>query len=378
MRSGDVAMVAQSEHDLLMIARALVGEVSPVAVSSFLRAPHPIPAKIGPTAMGILKQTLARGVVRELARRGGWRSVDAGGAGSAGPGGRLWERHRPVALHFSRITMDILRWLASADLGGSPGASAAPRWKIEDTTLADELMLYLAADLIEKADGRGAELVIAAGSPLGWLGFAGQLARAKHGAPPMAFDRWVQGDGAVILEALQPDLCRRWIAMEQGKRAVVEVAEMITLGGAQEVVLDSLLAAADRAGRRDLCSFVVDAAAALLAHGAPEGSNGDTRPIARIASGWVTSLAPVGPIRDRAAARRASGALLHALGRVQRWDAEHRARRFFDDDYEAAQRLLARWEVLGSSGFVRAERVFKELLSLDASSTEAPEKGLKS
>lgn len=375
MMSGDVAMVAQSEHDLLMIARALVGEVSPAAVSSLLRAPHPIPAKIGPTAMGILKQTLARGVVRELARRGGWRGVDAG---RAGPGGRLWERHRPVALHFSPITMDILRWLASAHLVGSPGASAAPRWKIEDTTLADELMLYLAADLMEQADGRAAELVVAAGSPLCWLGFAGRLARAKHAAPPMAFDRWVQGDGAVILESLQPDLCRRWIAMEQGKRAVVEVAEMITLGGAQEAVLDPLLAAADRAGRRDLCSFVVDAAAALLAHGAPEASTGDTRPIARIAAGWVKNLAPVGPIRDRAAARRASGALLRALGRVQRWDTEHRARRFFDDDYEDAQRLLARWEALGSSGFTRAERVLKELLSLDASSTEAPEGGLKS
>jgi hypothetical protein len=375
MMSGDVAMVAQSEHDLLMIARALVGEVSPAAVSSLLRAPHPLPARIGPTAMGILKQTLARGVVRELARRGGWRGD---GAGHAGQGGRLWERHRPVALHFSPMTMELLRWLASAHLGGSPGGSAAPRWKIEDTTLADELMLYLAADLLEQADGRGAELVVVAGSPLCWLGFAGRLARAKHSAPPMAFDRWVQGDGAVILEALQPDLCRRWIAMEQGKRTIIEISEMITLGAAQEAVLEPLLTSVDRAGRRDLCSFVVDAAAALLAQGAPETSTGDARPIARIASGWVKNLAPVGPMRERAAARRASGALLRALGRVQRWDAEHRARRFFDDDYEVAQRLLARWEALGSSGLMRAERVLKELESLDASSTEAPEKGLKS
>jgi FtsH ternary system domain X6 len=377
MSYGDVALVAQSEHDLLTIARALVGEVNPAAVSSLLRAPRALPPKIGPTAMGILKQTLSRGVVRELARRGGWQKSRMGAEG------RLWERHRPIALKFSPITIEILRWLSSAPLG-QPGSSSPPaawRWAMADATLADELMLYLAADLLDQAEAGAADFALVARSPLSWLGFAGRLVRAGHSPPPMVFERWVQGDGAVIFEALGPELGRRWVTMEHSKRAIVAIAEMTALGAAQGAALEALFTAVGRAGRRDLVSFVVDAGAALLDPGAAAG---DVRPPSgwypsiRIASALVKNLAPTGPMRDRAAAWRAAGALLRALGQVKRWDAEHRTRRFFDDDYESAQRLLARWEALGTSGFSHAERILKELESLDASITETPKQGSKS
>lgn len=156
--------------------------------------------------------------------------------------------------------------------------------------------------------------------------------------------------------------------MEHHKRTMASAAAMIALGAAQEAVLGALLTAADRAHRRGLVSFAVDAGASLLEHGTP----------AKSALLWVKSLTPTGPMRERAAARRAAGALLRVLGRLARWDTEHRMKRFFEDDYEGAQLLLARWDALGSSGFSRAERVLRELESLDASLDETPLEGLTS
>ena len=80
-----IKRVAASEYDILTITRGLVGQESLAALDGLLRRTRKIPPKIGTTSMGILQDTLAKGVVRELARRGGWRLHRDGRSGRAGP-----------------------------------------------------------------------------------------------------------------------------------------------------------------------------------------------------------------------------------------------------------------------------------------------------
>jgi hypothetical protein len=53
-----------------------------------------------------------------------------------------------------------------------------------------------------------------------------------------------------------------------------------------------------------------------------------------------------------------------AVGRLRQWDEQHRAVRFFDDEYAAAQHLLRRWERLGAESFRRLEAAQHELEAL--------------
>ncbi|MFP2932682.1 hypothetical protein ACLESO_47545, partial [Pyxidicoccus sp. 3LG] len=79
------------------------------------------------------------------------------------------------------------------------------------------------------------------------------------------------------------------------------------------------------------------------------------------ASRWVEGLSLTASLGQRADAARASGAFLRVLSRLARWDAEHRAVRFFDDGYEAAQLLLSEWSSFGEPGFRRAADLEREL-----------------
>jgi hypothetical protein len=102
----------------------------------------------------------------------------------------------------------------------------------------------------------------------------------------------------------------------------------------------------DAAGRRDLAGFLLDAGRPLLE---------------QPASRWVEGLSLTAALSARSAAARASGALLRALGRLAQWDKEHRAVRFFDDTYDAAQLLLSEWSHFGEAGFRRAADLEREL-----------------
>jgi hypothetical protein len=155
---------------------------------------------------------LAQRIVVALCRRGGWRR--------RGPDGRRWwERH------------------AAGRIGFGGGARHE----------GDEVLLYLELDA-------GRAPTSARGSPLCWLGFADRL---HDGGPPpaaLAFDRWVVGTGAALLDALTDELRGRWAGMRRGGD-----------------VLHAFLDAAERAGRRDLGARVAArsplAAARLAAWG---------------------------------------------------------------------------------------------------------------
>ena len=138
-------VVSEEEGDVLRVARALVG-ISPVgAVMEILETPRPATTR-SPDAMEVLEDTLARGLVRELVRRGGHRVVR-----SATARGRLWERHAPVKLALGPPSIALLKWLVETQLGLSARITPlllAPR---AQPTLGDELVYYLGADLLARA-----------------------------------------------------------------------------------------------------------------------------------------------------------------------------------------------------------------------------------
>lgn len=355
--------VAASEHDLLTVARALVGQLGPEAVEPLLRRPRPLPRGIGPTAAGLLRALLSRGVVLALCRRGGWQEQEQLDSAGEPQRGRLWRRHPAPALRFGPPTLAFLRWVVEQPLGGS---DVTPFVLPKGSTLelGDELLLYLGCDLLRRA-GCAAELGAGAGlraSSLVWLGAPELLAlhgaAAEDEAALAGFDRWLVGSGSAVLEGLQPDLAARWADLERHKARIREPARLLALGQTQARILTALSRRAAAAGRRDLMRFVLEALAVVLA----------PRPEAQR---WVAALATQGSLGERQAAARASGALCEGLEVLHRWASEARTVRFFDDDYAAAQLLLRQWELLGPDAHEHARSVVRELGSLALVAGEA-------
>jgi hypothetical protein len=340
-----IAQVTPREHDVLTLARALVGEVPRGLVLPLLGRRLQLPAKMGATAARLLRDTLAVGCVRALMRRGGARR----GAildGDRVVRGRAWERTPPLPLAFSALTARLVRWLASEPLARPEIVEDLPA---SEPTIADEIALYLMRDLL--APDLLAPLLrqpVVARSALLALAFPAHVDPAR--VP--AFGPWLDGGGAVLVAALAPDLARHWAALAR------RTAEGATVcADAQDAVASAFLDACDARGRRDLASFVVDAGRAILGTALVTGQ--------RVADHLVPRPPPGATLAARAAARTAAGAPLRALLRVGRWQEQHRLVRHFDDDYAAAQHLLARWEP-NAPLFPLAERALRELDALDA------------
>jgi len=347
--------VAQSEADLLTVARAMVGGMSAEAVEPLLRQERPMARKLGPTAMGLLKQTLARGVALELGRRGGWRPSRHLRQGEV-VAGRMWQRQPPQPLAFSPWSIALLRWLVASPLAVT--TTCQPLSVKGAPTIADQLMMYLACDLALRCDCGGplAASLAFRQSPLCWIGFPDLLGRGQPPEPDEltgeALDLLVQ-QGAFLLEALQQDLCRRWIEQERAKRDVVKLERMVALGQCQRAVLERLAAALERSDRRDLLGFALEAAGWLLRH--------RPGPIY-----WIRGIAQVGALSARQRAFREAAALLEALQIPARWVEEAQGVRFFDDEYAASQLLLAQWEQVGAEGLAHAQQLVQQIRALDA------------
>jgi len=333
-----------SEHELVMLARALVVP-APGELAALLYRERIAPAAISPDGARLIGDALAQ-CWPALWRRGGV----APGVALDGARGRIWERHAPAGLTFSTATLDLLRWLVAQPLTAPPAALA--RLPAAELTIGDQVVVYLAlAGTEPPAQVAIAAQPMVAAAALAWLGFAHLLA----GAPP-SFAALCAGTGAIVVEALGGELARRWRAVELAKRAITSPDALIALGAAQDATLTGFLAAADHQRRRDLAGFVIDAAAPLLAR--------DLAPSA--------PLDPSAALARRAQARVAGGALLRAVRTWARWDAAHRGVRFIDDDYAAAQVLLARFEAIGAAGAARAAAWLAELASLAPTTVPGP------
>ena len=343
--------VARSEGALLTLTRALFEPKRASTVRRIVQGPTDLPRRIGPTAMGLFKSTLARGVLRDLLRAGGWRVQGAVGSEP----GRLWARHPQLRLDFTAQTAELLLGMTRRSADGQ--AQRPPH----DPTPADRWVRGLALELLCRLDMPVPADAFAT-APLCWLLRPERLARAAPLPTALDFMPLVTGPMAAWMEAIQPRLARRWIALERRKPSVRKVAQMTRLGAAQHAALIPFFAACDKAGRRDLATFAVHAAQAVLA---PTASG--VRPEL---TWWIESLGRESSLRARQTAYTASAALLDALHVPARWHAEHGQTAFFDDEYDAAQHLLAAWEGLGRAGFDRAAHLAKGLRDYTGPSAE--------
>lgn len=337
--SATPARVSRSEAELITLTRAILSS-GPRYLPSLRQ--HPKRAArlttIGPTAMGLLAQTLARGVSLELLRRGGWQTRRTLVDGHP-KRGNLWQRHTTLPpLSFGPASFELLAWLRSEDVGAPSRELSHDLSRGSAPSIADELLHYFAAEHILRAGGDLQQPAFLR-SPLCQLGYADALASAQA-LPQLDLRELVRGPSAIILEALQPDLSARWIAMERAKGELGRVEVMTQIGQAQAQVLTSLFRAVDLVAprRRDLADFLARAARELLARG-PKRCCPDHR-------WWIRGLDLRAPLSARQAAFVGSAAFLRGVGRLGVWLEEAGLVAHFDEDYAAAQLMLSAWNDL--------------------------------
>ncbi|HTU89581.1 MAG TPA: hypothetical protein VMF69_05735 [Gemmataceae bacterium] len=285
-------------------------------------------------AVHLIQDALSKGCVSLLARRGGWRR-ERFLRGERVVEGRLWERTPPaeLGLTFSAHTLRFLIWITANRPGDTERGWLVPE---EELTLGDRLLLYFAHEGLRKAAEFVGTAALRTRQPfvrhaLCWLAFPEDFTAAPADARPN-FAPWTSGVGACLLEALQPELARRWIEVESSKERLADPQAMRVLGLAQERVLTAFLDAIEQAGRMDLARFLLQAAAVLL------------RPHAH-AGMWTAQLSLTGQrVADRTAAYQAATIFLRILDRLQFWERRARGVGYFDEGYVASQLWKADWE----------------------------------
>jgi hypothetical protein len=303
-------------------------------------------------AVDLIQDALTKGCVHLLARQGGWRR-ERFLRGDRIVEGRLWERTPPaeLGLTFSVHTLRFLIWITANCPSDTERSWNVPE---EALTLGDRLVLYLAHEgLRNAAKGLGAAALWTqqpfVNHALCWLTFPDDYTAAPTGARPN-FAPWTNGGGAFMLEALQPELARRWIEVESSKERLTDPRAMRVLGQAQERVLTAFLDSIEQAGRMDLARFLLRAASVLLGPHAHAGM-------------WTAHLNLTGQrVADRAATYHAAMVFLRTLNRLLTWERRARGIGYFDDGYAASQLWKADWEqVQGDLLVERAHAIARQL-----------------
>jgi hypothetical protein len=326
--------VSRFEADLLRILHALLGRAPLEGARPLITGRHERPKCLGRRAVELVQDALMKGCVWRLAREGGWLA-DRHLRGGRIASGRLWERTPPedLGLSFTRYTLSFLIWLTA----NSP-ADRPVRWNPgeRDLTVGDRLVLFYGYEALRAGLADPAKLREMPQFPrhaLCRLAFPGDFIGVRPGLEP-DYAPWTGGLGACVLEALQPYLATRWVALERQKLAITDPSQMIALGGAQEATLEAFLDAIDGAGRRDLARFLLSAASTLLRDAHPRGPRA-----------WVGSLNLSGlRVAERAEVHGAALSFLRALGRLQAWERQARGVGYFDEGYAASQLWKADWE----------------------------------
>jgi hypothetical protein len=283
-----------------------------------------------------------------LARAGGWRRERFLRDG-APRDGRLWERWEPteLGLAFSRHALEFLIWITAHRPGDQKPPLELPA---ADLTPADRLLVFLTYDVLRDSESARPLRALSAVSRDGLIRLAcPEDFTGMPNDPGPDFGPWLTGVGAAMLEALQPFLCDRWVALERGKVQLGDWAALRDLGLAQERVLETFTDAAEMADRPDLVRFLLRTAAAVL----PPGVTPDA---------FIGGLQGSGPPRlaDRVEVHRRALALPRHLERLQRWERKARGVGYLDEGYAASQVWKGDWEQNGgdqlaarASGLVR-------------------------
>jgi hypothetical protein len=344
--------VSRFEANLLRLLWYFLLREPPERALPLLESRCAVPPCLHRNAILLIQDALAKGCVLLLARRGGWRR-ERFLRGDRAVDGRLWERTPPadLGLSFSAHTLGFLIWITANRPGDTERAWCVPE---DELTLGDRLLLYFAHEgLRNVAEGLGAP-ALRTQEPfvrhaLCWLAFPEDYTAAPVGARPN-FAPWTIETGACMLEALQPELARRWIEVESNKERITDPQAMRVLGLAQERVLTAFLDAIEQAGRMDLARFLLQAAAVLLGPHAHAGM-------------WTARLNLTGQrVADRAATYQAATVFLRTLDRLQTWERRARGVGYFDDGYAASQLWKADWEqVQGDRLVERARAIVQQL-----------------
>lgn len=344
--------VSRFEANLLRLLWYFMGREPPERALPILEARCAAPPCLHRNAVHLIQDALSKGCVFLLARRGGWRR-ERFLHGERVLEGRLWQRTPPadLGLTFSAHTLRFLIWITANRPGDTErGWSVAE----EELTLGDHLLLYFAHEGLRNVAERLGAPALRTRPPflrhaLCWLVFPEDYTAAPTGARPN-FAPWTNGVGAAMLEALQPELARRWIEVESSKERFAEPRAMRVLGLSQERVLMAFLDAIEQAGRMDLGRFLLQAAAVLLGPHAHAGM-------------WTAKLNLTGQrVADRAATYQAATIFLRTLDRLQTWERRARGIGYFDEGYAAGQLWKADWEqVQGDRLIERARAIVQQL-----------------
>jgi hypothetical protein len=303
-------------------------------------------------AAHLVRDALAKGCTFLLAQRGGWRR-ERFLRGDRITLGRLWERTPPaeLALSFSEHSLSFLMWMTSARPGDKE-----PGWKppADELTVGDLLLLFFAHEGLRS-------LPETLGSPdlrrrlpfaehgLCWLAYPEDFTATPEEFRPN-FKLWVQGTGSYVVEALQPVLAARWVAVESTKERLTDPQAVQALGHSQERALGGFLDAAEAAGRLDLARFLLDAGRTLLGPHAHAGM-------------WTGQLNLSGMrLADRTATYHAAAVFLRQMDRLQAWERRARTVGYWDEGYQASQLWKDDWErFLGEDLHGRAQAIVRQM-----------------
>lgn len=344
--------VSRFEAGLLKILRYFLRQVPAEQALPQVANRQDAPKCLSAGAVHLVRDSLAKGCVLYLAREGGWRK-DRFLRNGTQKFGRLWERS-PLAeltLNFSRHTLDFLIWITSvrpADANQKSSWSA----DVADLTPADQLFLFLAYEgLRENESGVALRLKQPFASlPLCRLAYPDDFA-AVPAEVPVDYKPWTVGQGALLLEAMQPVLTTRWLQLERRKGQIGQWDQLRQIGQSQERTLTAFMQACEDANRRDLARFLLKSLSTLLST--------ELTP-----AFWTGGLQGPGPGRlaDRLETQRSALAFLRAGDRMHRWERWARSVSFYEDIYPIAQLWLLDWEhSFGERTARRATDVLRQL-----------------
>jgi hypothetical protein len=349
---GNMQSVSRFEAKLLRLLWYFLRREPPERALPLLENRCVAPPCLHRNAVLLIADALAKGCMLLLARRGGWRR-ERFLRGERVVEGRLWQRTPPaeLGLNFSSHTLGFLIWI-TANCPGDPERA----WRVseDELTLGDHMLLYFAHEgLRNVAEGLGAPRLRMqepfVQHALCWLAYPEDYTAAPAGVRPN-FAPWMNGTGMCMLEALQPELTRRWIEVESNKECLTDPQAMRVLGLAQERVLTAFLDAIEQASRLDLARFLLHAATRLLGPHAHAGM-------------WTARLDLTGQrVADRAATYQAATIFLRTLDRLQAWERRARGVGYFDEGYAASQLWKTDWEqVQGDQLIERARAIVQQL-----------------
>ncbi len=353
--------VSRFEANLLRIARFFFKQVPAEEALPLVCASQNRPKCLSAAAVHLVRDTLSKGCVLYLVRAGGWRRERFLRNGEPKEG-RLWERS-PIeerTLHFSSCSLDFLLWLTA-----ERPTDMKPIWKTQPVqTIADRLLYFLAYGVLREDKDIATILRSAPGfadHPLIRLMNPGDFA-GESLPDALSFKEWVSGQGALIVEALQPEFEKRWLENERSKGQIGDWDRLRQQGQAERAVLDRFTQAADQAGRWDLARFLLGVLGKLLA-------TPDMTP-----TFWTGGLQGSGPPRlaDRLETQRSALSVLRQAERLREWEQRARRSGYMDDDYAASKFWLGEWErLVGTQSTSRAAQVVQMLEPLHTAA--APE-----